>query len=95
MYSFTEFLQQLCETGINSSLSFLKTRKLRFRPISSRSWNKVTGSRKEPVLPDTKMYVLKDYEILNQMPTEANYICNISIKEKIHLSHGIQITSNQ
>lgn len=37
MYSFTEFLQQLCETGINSSLSFLKTRKLRFRPISSRS----------------------------------------------------------
>lgn len=82
MYSFTEFLQQLCETGINSSLSFLKTRKLRFRPISSRSWNKVTGSRKEPVLPDTKMYVLKDYEILNQTPTEANYICNISIREK-------------
>lgn len=45
----------------------------------------------EPGLFDAKIYVLKNYEILNQMPILRQVTLQYRNQEKMHLSYGIQI----
>lgn len=69
MHSFIESAQQSYAVGITIAY-FLQIRKVRLGPVCPRSQcYKVTVSGIEFDLLDAQIYVLKGYEILNQIPT--------------------------